>query len=148
MPRKGANDLKKGNYFVPDGFDEPFLVQTNQHSKSGKHGSAKQRVGCTGLFTGKRKSISLKAKDTVIVPEILKKTGQLVDIDGTKKMCQVMDLESYETVDVEFPVDEEEVKIFGKLQKVIDDPSLINDTMIDFWDVMSKKFVTRVILPE
>ena len=52
---------KKGNYFVPVGATEPFQVLTNDHSKSGKHGHAKSRIGCVGLFSGKKKSISMTA---------------------------------------------------------------------------------------
>ena len=96
MARKSANNLKNGNTFLYEG--EPFIVLDNVHSKSGKHGSAKNRIKCESLFTQKKKSLSFTADTSVEIPEIQKKKGQIVTIDESTKLVQVMDLETYEQV--------------------------------------------------
>jgi len=98
MARKSANNLKKGNYYIYEG--EPYLVLTNDHSKSGKHGHAKSRIGCVGLFTKKKKSLTMTADTSVEVPEIEKRSGQLVDINDNDQLVHVMDLENYETMEI------------------------------------------------
>jgi translation initiation factor 5A len=145
MARKSANNLKKGNYFIWE--NEPFMVLTNDHSKSGKHGHAKSRIGCRGLFTKKKKSLTMTADTNVEIPEILKRNGQLVDVDQSAQTASVMDNETYETFEVDFPLDEDDEVNLSKLRKVIEDPDLMGDTQIEFWDVMSRKFITRVIFP-
>ncbi len=143
--RKSASNLKKGNYFLYEG--EPFLVQTNAHSKSGKHGHAKSRIGCQGLFTKKKKSLTMTADTSVEVPEIEKRQGQLIDVMPDEKLCSVMDNETYETLDVMYPFEDDEVNI-NKLNEVIADPDSMGETNIEFWTVIGRSFVTRVIPPK
>ena len=145
MARKSANNLKKGNYFIYE--NEPYLVLTNDHSKSGKHGHAKSRIGCVGLFTKKKKSLTMTADTSLDVPEIEKKQGQLVDINEQDQTVSVMDLETYETIDVMYPFEDDELNL-SKLQKLIDDPDLQGESTIEFWTVMGRSFVTRVVLPK
>ena len=144
MARKSANQLKKGNYFIYE--DEPYIVQSNDHSKSGKHGHAKSRIGCENLFTQKKKSFTFTANTTFDVPEIIKRSGQVVNINAADKMVTTMDLETYETIDIMYPVDDDEV-VLGKLQQLVDDPALMAESSVEFWTVMGKSFVTRVMIP-
>ena len=145
MARKSANNLKKGNYYIYEG--EPYLVLSNDHSKSGKHGHAKSRIGCVGLFTKKKKSLTMTADTNVEVPEIEKRSGQLVDIDEHSKIVHVMDLETYETMELMYPFEDDELNL-KKLEELISDHDLQGETTIDFWTVMGKSFVTRVVLPK
>ncbi|QEE15697.1 translation initiation factor IF-5A [Promethearchaeum syntrophicum] len=145
MARKTANNLKKGNYFIFEG--EPYLVSTNDHSKSGKHGHAKSRIGCQGLFTKKKKSMTFTADTSLDVPEIEKKSGQLVDIDDQGQIVHVMDLETYETMELMYPFEEDELNL-KKLEELMHDHDLQGETTIEFWTVMGKSFVTRVNLPK
>ncbi|MHA1647904.1 MAG: translation initiation factor IF-5A [Promethearchaeota archaeon] len=145
MARKSANNLKKGNYFMYEG--EPFMVLTNDHSKSGKHGHAKSRVGCVSLFGKKKKSLTMTADTSLEVPEIQKRQGQLVDIDEQNQILSVMDLESYETMDVDFPFEDDEVNL-DKVKELIADPDMVGDTNIEFWTVVGRSFATRIVLPK
>ena len=145
MARKSANNLKKGNYFVYEG--EPYLVLTNDHSKSGKHGHAKSRIGCVGLFTKKKKSLTMTADTNVDVPEIEKRSGQLVDIMENDQIVHVMDLESYETLEIMYPFEDDELNL-KKIQELINDHDLQSESTIEFWTVMGRSFVTRVVLPK
>jgi len=145
MARKSANNLKRGNYFVYEG--EPYLVLTNDHSKSGKHGHAKSRIGCQGLFTKKKKSLTMTADTNVDVPEIEKRVGQLVDIMENDQIVHVMDLETYETLEIMYPFEDDELNL-RKLKELIDDHDLQGESTIEFWTVMGRSFVTRVVLPK
>lgn len=145
MARKSASNLKKGNYYIYEG--EPYLVLSNDHSKSGKHGHAKSRIGCVGLFTKKKKSLTMTADTSVEVPEIEKKTGQLLDINENDQIVHIMDLETYESIEVMYPFEDDELNL-KKLTKLIGDHELQGECTIDFWTVMGKSFVTRVILPK
>ncbi len=145
MARKSANNLKKGNYYIYEG--EPYLVLSNDHSKSGKHGHAKSRIGCVGLFTKKKKSLTMTADTNVEVPEIEKRSGQLVDIMENDQIVHVMDLESYETLEIMYPFEDDELNL-KKLHELIDDHDLQAESTIEFWTVMGRSFVTRVVLPK
>jgi len=147
MTRKAANNLKKGNYFINPDDGEPYMVLTNDHSKSGKHGHAKSRIGCVGLFSKKKKSLTMMADTAVDVPEILKRQGQLVDIMENEKIAHVMDLESYETIEVDYPFEDDEISV-QKLAEILADPSIMGETSIEFWTVVGRNFITRVITPK
>jgi len=145
MARKSANNLKRGNYFIFEG--EPYLVSTNDHSKSGKHGHAKSRIGCQGLFTKKKKSMTFTADTNLEVPEIEKRSGQLVDIMENDRILHVMDLENYETLEIMYPFEDDELNL-KKLNELKDDHDLQGESTIEFWTVMGRSFVTRVVLPK
>jgi translation initiation factor 5A len=145
MARKSANNLKNGNYFIFEG--EPFMVLDNVHSKSGKHGSAKNRIKCESLFTQKKKSVSMTADTSVEIPEIVKRRGQLITIDGEAKTMQVMDGETYETLDIGYPLGEDLPEL-EKIKNLIADQDAMSETEVEFWTVMGKSFSTRIVLPK
>lgn len=93
------NDLKKGSYVLID--DVPCKVVSTTHSKPGKHGAPKVRVEASGLLDGKRRSIVNSADSRVEVPIIEKRNAQVISVSGEK--ANVMDLESYETFEIDIP---------------------------------------------
>ena len=145
MARKSANNLKNGNYFIFEG--EPFMVLDNVHSKSGKHGSAKNRIKCESLFTQKKKSVSMTADTSVEIPEIVKRRGQLITIDGEAQTMQVMDGETYETLDIGYPLGDDLPEL-EKIKNLIADQDAMSETEVEFWTVMGKSFSTRIVLPK
>jgi len=140
LRRTSANKLKKGNYFMVDG--EPCSVLASEHSKSGKHGHAKIRISCVGLFDKKKRSVMFTADSMVDMPEISKRTGQITDI--TDETVTVMDLESYETLICDWPVDEEDA--IKKLKSLEENPEQIGDSQAEYWDVIGKKIIRRVLI--
>ena len=140
LRRTSANKLKKGNYFMVDG--EPCSVITSEHSKSGKHGHAKIRISCLGLFDKKKRSVMFTADSMVDMPEIIKKSGQITDI--TEDSVTVMDLETYETITCDWPSDEEDA--IKKLETLKNNPNEIGDSQVEFWDVIGKKIIRRVLI--
>lgn len=136
-----ANNLKKGSYFM-DG-EEPCQVIDTEHSKSGKHGHAKNRVSCVGLFDKKKRSLVFSSGSMVQVPEILKRSGQVTDINQDSVM--VMDLDTYETFTLAWPDEDEEIEI-KKLKKLLEDPHDLGESQIEYWDVVGRKIIQRVIV--
>ena len=96
-----AGSIKEGNYIVIDGAG--CKVVNVDIAKSGKHGHAKARIVAIGLIDEKKREIVLPAHDNVEVPLIEKKAAQVLSISGDK--ANVMDLETYETLDLEIPVE-------------------------------------------
>src|SRR5918996_3831809 len=84
--------LKVGSYIMIDG--EPCRIVSYDHSKPGKHGSAKARVAAMGVFDGSRHSLVSPVSASVEVPLIDKRNGQIISIAG--QTFQVMDLETFE----------------------------------------------------
>ena len=94
-----AGSIKEGSYIVIDGV--ACKVVNVDIAKSGKHGHAKARMVAIGLIDEKKREIVLPAHDNVEVPMIEKKASQVLSISGGK--ANVMDIETYETFDLEIP---------------------------------------------
>jgi translation initiation factor 5A len=87
-----VRDLDEGSYVMID--DTPCKITSYSTAKPGKHGSAKARIDATGVFDGKKRSLSQPVDAKVWVPIIDRKQGQVIDVrDGE---IQVMDLETYD----------------------------------------------------
>ncbi len=108
-----AGKVKEGSYVMID--DEPCLVKKASKSMAGKHGHAKVKIRAEGLFDGQSHRGKWGSDDKLLKPEIKKKTGQVVSKDGS--LAQIMDMDTYETEDMQLPddldVDEgEEIKFW------------------------------------
>ncbi len=123
-----AGDLKVGSYVLID--NEPCQVVDVEHSKPGKHGSAKIRASGISLFDGKKKSYLGQADTAVQVPIVDKRSGQIVSI--TPSGIQLMDLENYETIDIAMPSDDE---IASKIAA---------GKEVEYWIIMGRYKINRV----
>src|SRR5208283_220959 len=94
---------KEGSYILIDG--EPCRIVEYDKSKPGKHGAAKARVVGIGVFDSVKRSLVLPVSTNVEVPLIEKKSGQVVSQSDNK--VQIMDLETFETIDVPVPTEED-----------------------------------------
>jgi len=121
-------ELKEGSYVVIDG--EPCRVVEISKAKTGKHGSAKVHLVAIGLFSGSRKTLVGPVDQRVEVPIIEKKVGQVTAMYDN--LVQIMDLETYETFEVEKP----------------SDPSIAEKLApgkeVEYWVVMGRKMIVRV----
>lgn len=98
--KKGeVSGLTKGSYVVFGG--AACKVADIQISRPGKHGHAKARITAVGLLDGKKRVEVMPGHDKVDVPIVGKKTAQVLSIIGDK--ANVMDMESYETFDLDIP---------------------------------------------
>jgi translation initiation factor 5A len=99
--------LKVGSYVIID--NEPCRIVSYDHSKPGKHGSAKARIAAMGVFDGSKHSMVSPVSANVEVPLIDKRSGQIISISG--KTLQIMDLESFEVFETDAADDEMRDKI-------------------------------------
>src|SRR5918993_4242012 len=99
--------LKVGSYIIIDG--EPCRIVSYDHSKPGKHGSAKARVAAIGVFDGSRHSMVSPVSANVEVPLINKKTGQIISLSG--QTLPIMDLATFEVFETSAIEDEIRDKI-------------------------------------
>ena len=121
-------DLKPGNFIIID--NEPCKIVEMSKAKTGKHGSAKAHVVAIGLFSNSKKTLVAPVDQQVEVPIIEKRVGQIIADTGTH--FQVMDMETYETFEVEKEFVDE--KIRDKLEP---------GTEIEYWVVMGKRLIIR-----
>ena len=97
--------LKVGKYLIID--DEPCKVLNISTSSPGKHGAAKARIDARGLFDNQKRTIIKPVTAKIDVPILDKRKGQVLAVSGSE--VQIMDLETYETIDIPNP-DSVEVK--------------------------------------
>ena len=125
--------LKIGSYILlpvsdqPTG--EPCRITEYDTSKPGKHGSAKARIVAVGIYDGQKRPHVGPVSMQIHVPLIDKRTGQIISIVGSK--IQVMDSETFETIDVDMINEELE----GTLDQGKD---------IEYWNVMGRTKIMRV----
>ena len=121
--------LKVGSFVLFDGV--ALKIIDIQISKTGKHGHAKVRLEAIGIIDGKKRIIVVPGSERISVPLIEKRRAQVLSIKKEKKKASVMDLESYETLEVTI------------------DPDLIEDikesTNVEYWDVEGQKIIKRLL---
>jgi translation initiation factor 5A len=122
-------DLREGSYIVIDG--EPCRIVEISKAKTGKHGSAKVHVVAIGIFSGSRRSLVAPADQRVEVPIINKRIGQVLAIIGGK--VQVMDMETYETFELDMPSDPEVAS------------RISTGSEVEYWEVMGVRKIMRVL---
>ena len=102
--QKEVRDLQEGAYVMMD--DAPCQIDAYSTAKPGKHGSAKARIEARGVFDGKKRSLSQPVDAKIWVPVIERKQGQVVNMESAD-VAQVMDLETYQTITMQVPEDED-----------------------------------------
>ena len=125
--------LKIGSYILLPVSDQPTgdpcRITEYDTSKPGKHGSAKARIVGQGIFDGQKRPHVGPVSMQIHIPLINKKIGQIISINGDT--VQVMDSETFETIDVAMIDDE----VKGKLQ---------NGQNVEYWVVMDKTKIMRI----
>ncbi|MCG3253876.1 MAG: translation initiation factor IF-5A [Candidatus Heimdallarchaeota archaeon] len=129
-----ANSIKRGSYILAD--EEPCMVLDLSHSKTGKHGHAKIRMEVIGLFDKKKRSIVMPSTYKVQVPIIDKRNAQVITLEGEE--MSVMDKESFETLSIPKPENEEHLK---KLEDIV---AAGKTAEVEYWIVMNRFTVNRV----
>jgi translation initiation factor 5A len=125
--------LKIGSYILlpvadqPTG--EPCRIIEYDTSKPGKHGAAKARIVGVGIFDGQKRPHVSPVSMQVHVPLIDKRAGQIISITG--EQIQIMDNETFETLDVQMIDDE----VKGKLEQ---------GQMVEYWKVMDRTKIMRI----
>ena len=94
-----VGSLKKGDTIIIDG--AACKVTDTATSRPGKHGHAKVNMMAVGILDGKKRQMVMPGHDKVEAPIIGKKNAQVLSISGST--ASVMDMETYETFDLEIP---------------------------------------------
>ena len=89
--RTGATILIEGN---------ACIVKNNDVSKTGKHGASKCRIEAIGVLDGKKRLVAVPGSERFEVPLIEKKKAQVLSITPNGEMANIMDLETFETMDM------------------------------------------------
>ncbi len=125
--------LKIGSYILlpvsdqPTG--EPCRIVEYDTSKPGKHGSAKARIVAVGVFDAQKRPHVGPVSMKVHIPLIDKRAAQIISMTGD--ITQIMDSETFETIDVNMIDDE----VKGKLE---------NGQNIEYWKVMGRTKIMRI----
>ncbi len=125
--------LKIGSYILlpvsdqPTG--EPCRIVEYDTSKPGKHGSAKARIVGVGVFDAQKRPHVGPVSMKVHIPLIDKRNGQIISMTGD--ITQIMDSETFATIDVNMIDDE----VKGKLE---------NGINIEYWKVMDRTKIMRI----
>ncbi len=123
-----VNELKPGKFVVIDGAPCKILKITT--AKPGKHGHAKARIEAIGILDNQKRSMVVPTDAKVEAPIIEKKTGQVLAFIGDH--VQIMDLQTYETIEMPKP-DPEEIE-----------GTLVEGAEVDYIEVMGQRKITRV----
>tara|TARA_B100001013_G_scaffold95181_2_gene53173 strand:+ start:3443 stop:3844 length:402 start_codon:yes stop_codon:yes gene_type:complete len=122
------SDVKIGSYIIIN--EEPCRIVEYDKSKPGKHGSAKARIVAIGVFDKSKRSMVSPVSAGIEIPIIEKRTGQIISIVGTT--IQLMDMETFETLDAPEP---EDVDLKNKITEGID---------VEYWKVLERIKIVRV----
>ena len=123
--------LKVGSYIIIDG--EPCRIVSYDHSKPGKHGSAKARITAVGVFDSKPHPFVGPVSTKVEVPLIDKRNGQIISKQGDT--LQIMDLETFETFETTAVEDEIKDRIAqGDVQ----------GRDVEYWKVLDRIKIVRI----
>jgi len=137
--RTEIQKLKSGQYIMVE--EEPCIIKATERSKSGKHGHAKVRVVCVGVFDNNKRSLTIPSGHMVEIPEIIKGTAQINFIE--EKSINIMDLETYESVDVNWPTEDDLKTKFKELKA---DPGKMSLAQVEYWQLAGKTLINRVII--
>ena len=121
-----AHAIKAGNAFIFEG--AAVIAKSIDISKTGKHGASKCRIEADGILDGRKRVVTVPGHERFEVPEIDKRKGQIMAIQGS--IASVMDLDSFETFDM--PTTED---IKGELKE---------GSQIEYWIVMNTKIIKRI----
>lgn len=122
-----AHSSKPGTIIMIDG--EACTVKSNDVSKTGKHGSSKCRIQAVAVFTDKKKIIAVPGSERFDVPNVEKHRAQVLNVG--EETASVMDLDTFETIDVRF---------YPELKE-----QLASDKQVEVWDIEGKKMIMRVL---
>lgn len=118
--------LQKGSYIVVDG--AACKITSTATSRPGKHGHAKVNLMAVGILDGKKRNLTAPGHDNVEVPVIEKRSAQVLSVNGN--MANIMDSESFETLDMEIPEE-----LTGECVEGVE---------ILYWEILDSKVMKQV----
>ena len=89
--------LSRGSYIAHKG--EPYRIKKIGLVVVGTHSHTKTKVEMTGLFSGKKETLTMSSHERVEDIEIIKNHGQLIAKRDNE--VQVMSMDNYEMIDAD-----------------------------------------------
>jgi len=131
MPLKfiSATELKVGSIAILD--EAPCVVRSMDVSKTGKHGASKVRLEAICILDDKKHVVIAPGSEKIAVPMIEKRKAQVLSVNQQEKSASLMDLESFETINVPLASD------------VIE--SISDGATVEYWNIEGKLIVKRVL---
>jgi len=121
-----ATEARVGTNIILDG--QPFTVRKIDISKTGKHGHSKCRIEAVGIISGQKKVFVVPGHERFEVPSVDKRRAQV--LSKADKKASVMDLETFETMEIDCPDDE----VFNSLEE---------SGNCEYWDIEGEKIIKR-----
>jgi translation initiation factor 5A len=121
-----ATEARVGTNILLEG--DPHTIKKIDISKTGKHGHAKARIEAVGIINGQKKVFVIPGHDRLEIPLVNKKKGQVLSKNDGK--ASVMDLESFETLEIPCPNKE----VFEEIE--------VNSN-VEYWDIEGKMIIKR-----
>jgi translation initiation factor 5A len=121
-----ATEAKVGTNILLEG--EPHTIKKMDVSKTGKHGHSKVRIEAVGIINGQKKVFVVPGHERFEVPEVRKNKAQV--LSKSDKKASVMDLETFETMEIDCPDDE----VFNSLEE---------NGNCEYWDIEGQKIIKR-----
>lgn len=121
-----ATEARVGTNIMID--DEPYTVKKIDISKTGKHGHAKARMEAVGIINGNKKVFVVPGHEKFDVPIVNKNKAQV--LSKADKKINLMDLESFETMEVDCP----DKDVFDEIEE---------EGNCEYWDIEGIKIVKR-----
>ena len=122
-----ATSAKSGTTILWDGI--ACTVKSNDISKTGKHGHAKCRMEVVGIFDKKKRVGVVPGSDKLEIPLVEKNKAQVLSV--SEASASVMDLETFETLDLPFQIELKE--------------QLAPEKQVEYWNVEGKKSIMKVL---
>ncbi len=121
-----VGEMRAGSFIVLDG--AACRISDVSVSKSGKHGHAKFRIVAIGMLDNRKREVVMPSGTMVESPIIEKRSAQVLSVTGDK--ANVMDSESFETLDLKIP---DELK-----DQVREGVSII------YWEILTEKVMKQL----
>lgn len=121
-----ATEARVGTNIIVDGV--PCTVKSIDVSKTGKHGHAKCRIEAVPIIGGNKKVFVVPGHERLEVPNVDKRKAQVMSKEEGK--VTVMDLESFETLEVPCP----DREVFNQLEE---------NGNCEYWDIEGERIVKR-----
>ncbi|MAG02519.1 translation initiation factor IF-5A [Candidatus Pacearchaeota archaeon] len=121
-----ATEARSGATILVEGV--ACVVRSNDISKTGKHGHAKCRIEAIGIIDGKKRVFVTGGHERIEVPNVSKNKAQVLNMVGDDK-ASIMDLESYETIEVPMMED-----LKGQVA---------GEDQVEYWDIEGVKIIKR-----
>ena len=138
IKRMEIQKLREGKYMMIDG--QPHVIKAKDKSDGGKHGSAKFKMTCIGMFDQVKRVKHYPRGKKVEIPEVFKRTAQISSIEDN--FISIMDQETFKQFDVDWPKNSE---LRARFEELSANPSKMAETCVEYWQLAGKALIMKFL---